>query len=192
VDLSLKPNEPNQLTGDEQLLPGITVRDFWAWALGDLRLNASRGMLAQFLVAKSAGDTGLRDDGWGDFDVLTPGGIRIEVKSSGYLQSWNQARPSTITFGGLWGRSWSTETGEWSAEPTARADVFVFAVHTCQDHSLSDHLNLAFRLFYVVPSAKIYELRQKSIRLNRLISLPSVECVQWDGLRDAVQSAASS
>lgn len=43
------------LTDDEKILPGFVVRDFWAWALGDLRLNANRGMLAQFLVSKALG-----------------------------------------------------------------------------------------------------------------------------------------
>ncbi len=62
------------LRSDEPTLPGVTVRDFWAWALGDLPLNASRGVLVQFLVAKAVGDTRLRDDGWGDFDVSTPRG----------------------------------------------------------------------------------------------------------------------
>ncbi|MDQ3226352.1 MAG: hypothetical protein M3Q50_06965 [Chloroflexota bacterium] len=73
------------LSGNEQILPGIHVRDFWAWALGDLRLNANRGLLAQFLVAKALGDCRERDDGWGNFDVLTPEGIKVEVKASGYL-----------------------------------------------------------------------------------------------------------
>src|SRR5689334_1809608 len=86
------------LTGEEEILPGATVRDFWAWALGDLRLNANRGMLAQFLVARAVGDVRPRDDGWGNFDVLTPEGIKVEVKSSGYLQSWRQTRPSRIVF----------------------------------------------------------------------------------------------
>lgn len=74
-------------SGNEEILPGITVRDFWAWALGDLRLNSTRGMLAQFLVAKALGDTRPYDEGWGNFDVLIPDGIRVEVKSLGYLQS---------------------------------------------------------------------------------------------------------
>lgn len=82
-----RPSELPILSGDEPLLPGVRVRDFWAWAMGDLRPNSTRGMLAQFLVAKAVGDTRPLDDGWGDFDVQSPEGIKIEVKSSGYLQS---------------------------------------------------------------------------------------------------------
>jgi hypothetical protein len=33
---------------------------------------------------------------WDSYDVLTPGGIKIEVKSCSYVQSWAQSRPSTI------------------------------------------------------------------------------------------------
>src|SRR5690606_21596217 len=93
------------ITGEEVLLPGVRVLDFWRWALGDLRLNSTRGMLAQFLVARAVWDTRPNDDGWGDFDVLSPEGIKIEVKSSGYLQSWSQVNPSRIVFSGLMGRT---------------------------------------------------------------------------------------
>ncbi|MDP9358717.1 MAG: hypothetical protein M3R02_26250 [Chloroflexota bacterium] len=179
----MSPNEVPVLTGGEPILPNVNVRDFWAWALGDLRLNANRGMLAQFLVAKAVGDTRLRDDGWGDFDVLTPEGITVEVKSSGYLQSWRQARPSKIVFSELMGRSWSAETGR-GATPEVRADVFVFAVHTCQDPDAYDPLDLTAWAFYVLPATIIRELGQKSLSLPRVQSLGGSP-LAWADLRAA-------
>jgi hypothetical protein len=179
--------EAEALSGAEQVLPGVTVRDFWAWALGDLRLNSTRGMLAQFLVAKALGDPRLRDDGWGNFDVLTPEGIKVEVKSSGYLQSWTQRRLSRIVFSGLKARSWDAET-RYSAEPEFRADVYVFAVHTCQDPSLYDPLDLDAWIFYVLPASVVRELGQKTLSLARLSALaPSP--VSWSELPDAVQNS---
>ena len=179
--------EAEPLAGAEQVLPGVTVRDFWAWALGDLRLNSTRGMLAQFLVAKALGDPRLRDDGWGNFDVLSPEGIKVEVKSSGYLQSWTQRRLSRIVFSGLKARSWDAET-RYSAEPEFRADVYVFAVHTCQDPSLYDPLDLNAWIFYVLPASVVRELGQKTLSLARLVALaPSP--VSWSGLPDAVQNS---
>ncbi|MDP9359217.1 MAG: hypothetical protein M3R02_28820 [Chloroflexota bacterium] len=188
MDTFITPNEAPLLTGDEPILPDVTVRDFWAWALGDLRLNANRGMLAQFLVAKAVGDTRLRDDGWGDFDVLTPERIEVEVKSSGYLQSWQQARPSKIVFSGLMGRRWSAETG-YTATPEVRADVFVFAVHTCQDPNAYDPLDLTAWAFYVLPATIIRELGQKSLSLPRVQSLGG-STLAWPDLRLAVLAAA--
>jgi hypothetical protein len=179
--------EAQPLTGAEHILPGVAVRDFWAWALGDLRLNSTRGMLAQFLVAKALGDPRLRDDGWGNFDVLTPKGIRVEVKSSGYLQSWTQRRLSKIVFSGLKGRSWDAETG-YSAEPEFRADVYVFAVHTCQDPSTYDPLDLDAWIFYVLPAKIIRELGQKTLSLARLAALAPPP-VSRSTLPDAVQNS---
>jgi hypothetical protein len=172
------------LSGDEAILPGVTVLDFWAWALGDLRLNANRGLLAQFLVAKALGDARERDDGWGNFDVLTTEGIKVEVKSSGYLQSWKQTKLSTIVFSGLNARSWDADTG-YSPKAEFRADVYVFAVHTCQDPSIYDPLQVSDWDFYVLPAATVKNLDQRSIRLSRLQSLASPPTT-WAGLQQAV------
>jgi len=182
--------ESQSLTGAEQILPDVSVRDFWAWALGDLRMNSTRGMLAQFLVAKALGDPRLRDDGWGNFDVLTAEGIKVEVKSSGYLQSWKQRNLSKIVFSGLKGRSWDAETGYYSAEPEYRADVYIFAVHTCQDPSLYDPLDVDAWIFYVLPARVVRDLGQKTLSLARLTALaPSP--VSWSKLPEAVQNSVN-
>lgn len=180
--------EPALLSGNEEILPGITVRHFWAWALGDLRLNANRGLLAQFLVARALGDARERDDGWGNFDVETPEGIWVEVKASGYLQSWKQKGLSTISFSGLKARSWEAETG-YSPHPEFRSDVYVFAVHTCQDPSIYDPLEVNAWDFYVLPAGTVRRLDQRSIRLSRLHTLAPPP-TKWPGLRQAVLDAA--
>lgn len=178
------------VTGDEVVLPGATVRDSWAWALGDLRLHSTRGMLAQFLVAKAVSDPRPRDDGWGDFDVLTPENIKVEVKSSRYLQSWTQLRPSRINFSGLKGRTWAAEVG-YSAEREFRADVYVFAVHTCQNPAAYDPLELTAWEFYVLPGPRVRELGQNSLGLSKLRALAPVP-VAWAGLCEAVRRAANA
>ncbi len=176
-----------RLKGDEPLLPGILVRDFWEWAVGDLRLNATRGLLAQFLVAQAVGDTRLNDDGWGDFDVLSSEGIRIEVKCSGYLQSWAQRRASTIAFSGLKGRTWSAETG-YGLKPEVRADVFVFAVQTSQDRQQYNPLDLDAWDFHVLPGSVIRDSGQQSMSLSTVRRLGGVP-LKWDLLRAAILDA---
>jgi hypothetical protein len=87
--LDPKPAEP--LTGSESFGDsGIYVADFWRWAFSDLRENIVRGVLAEFLVAKAVGDPSPLRHAWDNYDVTTPDGTRIEVKSSAYLQSWRQ------------------------------------------------------------------------------------------------------
>ncbi len=181
-----QPAGVRQLNGTEPLLPGITVRDFWAWAMGDLRLNATRGMLAQFLVARAVGDTRPNDEGWGDFDVLSPEGIRIEVKSSGYLQSWAQKRPSIIVFSSLTGRSWSPATG-YSESRQVRADVFVFAVQTCKCVDDYDPLDLTAWDFYVVPGSTIQATGQRSMNLTRVRELAG-KAVPWAALHETIMA----
>lgn len=67
-------------------------RSRWSWGgwtiatPGDLRENATHGILAEFIVAKALdADRKLRS-GWDNFDVETASGTRVEVKSSAYLQ----------------------------------------------------------------------------------------------------------
>ena len=183
----LEPRSVAPLTGDEPLAPGIRVRDFWSWGFSDLRLNTTRGMLAQFLVARALGDERATDEGWGNFDVLTPEGVRVEVKSSAYLQSWRQHRVSTIVFHGLTGRAWSETEGQ-ATERSVRADVFVFAVHTCCDPATYDMLDVSAWEFRVLPAAVVKQLGTRSMSWGTLVT-HAPEPVAWDNLRDAVRRA---
>ena len=49
------PSKP--LRGHEPFLglPGTTVIDFWRFALPDLKVNSTRGLLAEFLVQHAVG-----------------------------------------------------------------------------------------------------------------------------------------
>ena len=100
----MTPPVPGLLTGEEVIAgASSTVRDFWAWALSNLRANTVRGTLAEYLVACAVGSGGHPRIEWDAYDVLTPGNRRIEVKSGAYLQAWEQPRHSKIIFRGLTG-----------------------------------------------------------------------------------------
>lgn len=60
---------------------------------------------------------------WDAFDVLSPEGARVEVKSAGYLQAWAERSPSRISFGSMKGRTWTPESG-WSEGAILNADVW--------------------------------------------------------------------
>ncbi len=86
----LRAPKPTPLSGKEAVAgTDATVVDFWRFALSNLRMNNARGYLAEFLVAKAVGSTGLRIE-WDPYDVLAPDGTTIEVKTSAYLQAWDQ------------------------------------------------------------------------------------------------------
>ena len=84
-------------TGEEKFRVGGTefgtsLLDFWRWSASDLVSNATRGVLAEYIVATALGlADGVRRE-WDAFDLLTKDGVRVEVKSAAYLQSWGHDR----------------------------------------------------------------------------------------------------
>lgn len=165
----LVPKAVERLTGSEAFSGSdLTVLDFWRWGFSDLRTNIVRGVLAEFLVATAVGDPSPLRNAWDNFDVTTPSGIRVEVKSSAYLQSWNQRRVSNIAFTGLTGRSWSAETNVLSEERELRADVYVFAIHTCREPDQYDALELRYWEFRVLGASALREYGYRSITKSLL------------------------
>ena len=154
----LDPKQAVPLEGSERFEgTDATVLDFWRWAFSDLRENIVRGVLAEYLVARAVGDPNSLRHAWDNHDVTTPGGTRIEVKSSAYLQSRRQRELSRIVFTGLVGRAYSYETNELEAEPSLRADLYVFALHKCQVPDQYDPLDIDSWEFYVVTVDQLRE-----------------------------------
>lgn len=185
----IQPTELRRLTGTERF-NGLdaTVGDFWGWAFNDLRDNTTRGVLAEFFVARALGDVSERRVAWANYDVLTRTGVRVEVKSSGRLQSWSQPRPSAPVFGRITGRAWDPETNEWSTTRVIRADVFVFALQTCSDPTAYDVVDLAQWEFMVASASRLAPLATRSISLATLhrIGCPSISFAE---LSRAVEDA---
>ena len=85
-------------SGEESL--GFSVSDFWRWSASDLVSNTARGALAEFIVAKAIdaiSEGGVRGD-WDPWDLTTEAGIKVEVKSSAYIQTWYQKEYSRPVF----------------------------------------------------------------------------------------------
>lgn len=120
-----------------------TVLSFWQWSASDLINNAMRGRLAEYLVAFALGVAdGVRVE-WDAYDVTTSSGLKIEVKSAVYLQSWKQTRPSAITFSIRPTLGWNAETNTYGVERKRQADVYVFALLSHRDKTTLDPLNVA-------------------------------------------------
>ena len=91
-------------TGKESLIDiGLKTEynllDFWSWSMSDILSNATRGRFAEFIVGTVIGlnPENLREE-WDAYDLKTNEGIKIEVKSAAYIQSWSQKNFSTISF----------------------------------------------------------------------------------------------
>jgi len=185
----LEPKPPRTLSGDERFSGSeLSVLDFWRWAFSDLRENVVRGILAEFLVARALGDASPLRRAWDNFDVTTPAGIRVEVKSSALLQSWRQRRHSRIAFSGLTGRSWSAETSELGSRRELRADVYVFAIHTLREPALYDALQLEQWEFRVLSAASLRLHGYRSIG-RAFLERHAAEAVPLERLGEAIERA---
>jgi len=182
-------NEPLHSNGHSL---GVTLLDFWRWSSSDLISNATRGVLAEFIVASALGIKldRVRDE-WGAFDLETPEGITIEVKSAAYIQSWSQRNLSVIKFRIPKTRAWNADTNVREREPRRQSQVYVFALLAHRDKSSIDPLNVNQWRFFVLPT-KVLDTRtrsQHSITLRSLEALAG-QAIHYDDLREAVHKAA--
>jgi hypothetical protein len=181
---------PEARTGEERF-KGLdaTVRDYWVWSTSDLQDNATRGALAEFLVAKAVGAENELRVGWANFDVTVPDtGTRIEVKSSGRLQSWAHRKLSTVRFTGLTGLRWDDKKG-WGTEREVRADVFVFAVQVCENPEEYDALDVDQWEFYVAPAFAVRDYGTRSVSRSFLKD-NAAGPLRYSELRRAITAAA--
>ena len=173
-----------QLNGTEKFtLNGkctdITINDYWSWAYSDLLNNASRGVLAEFLIYSAIRSTPpensqMRVD-WAPYDLTSPSGRRIEVKSAAYLQSWDQEYYSKIIFDIAPHRAWDAKTG-YAPEAKRNSDLYVFCVYTALSRDKSI-LDLDLWDFYVLPTSVLNQKipDQKTIGLQSLKKLNPIK-----------------
>ncbi len=185
-DAVLTPLPLARLTGQEALSPdGGTALDFWQWAFSDLRSNVVRGVLAEYLVARALGaDLSKPRIAWGNYDFEAGAGWRVEVKSTAYLQSWNQRRVSALGFSRLRGRTWDEVTAAYVGEPCIRADLFVFAVHTCREPAAYNITDLDQWGFYPVDGEVVAAWDADAVGFARVAAASSA--TPWSDLADAV------
>jgi len=191
--LSVRPrigNEPFHQSGQNL---GFDIAGFWRWAASNLASNVWRGVLAEYLVARALGldvDAVVRTE-WDACDIRTPNGLRIEVKSAAYVQTWHQRDPSTVRFTIAMKRGWDASTNTTAPAPCRDSDVYVFALLAHADKAALDPLNVAqWEVF--VASARALDTTfgtQKSIGLSSLHRL-APEPVAFSALRGAVATAA--
>lgn len=171
-----KLREPTDEFYVEGGCPGATLGDYWRWSSSSVLDNTERGIVAEFLVANALGLTNEPRVEWGSYDLKTREGLKIEVKSSAYLQSWQQKKYSTVKFGiARTKEAWDPATGEsHSHDPAKRiADIYVFCLLEHRDKTTVDPLDTRQWEFYVVPTSRINQEKPlgKTIGLKALQGL---------------------
>jgi hypothetical protein len=102
------------------------------------------------------------------WDLTTQEGVKIEVKTSAYIQTWLQARPSKIVFSGLKGRRLNVATNQYDAVATFNADLYVFCLHIERDAAQWDALDVNQWRFYLLTNEAVARLNCQSLSLATL------------------------
>lgn len=166
-----------------------TVNDFWAWYASDLLSNILRGALAEFLVATALGiDTKKTRIDWEAYD-LKYGETRIEVKSSAYLQSWQQKAPSKLRFSIAPALEYDWEKYTYAGDLVRHSDFYVFCVFTCLNRTEANIMSMNQWQFYILPTTVLDEKcnNQRSIGLPQLISLGAKRCT-FETIKEEIDS----
>ncbi len=172
---------------------GFDLNDFWRWASSDLVSNVTRGVVAEYLVAKAVG---LNPDAvrveWDAYDLTSPEGIKIEVKSAAYIQSWHQPDYSRISFRVPKTLGWDAETNVEAEEAKRHAEVYVLCLLKNRDQESLDPLDVSQWDFYVLPTSVLNERK----RSQHSITLPSLEklcdAVSYGRLQEAILGCAQA
>jgi hypothetical protein len=165
----------------------ISLIDFWRWSVSDILSNATRGRFAEFIVA-TATNVDIRQcrDEWNSFDLETPEGIKLEIKSAAYLQSWFQKTLSKINFSIKAAQFWDSISNKSSTTAARYADVYVFCLLHHNRKQTVDPLNMNHWEFYVLATKQLNEYKRSkhSITLKSLQAITNP--VTYDGLRNEI------
>ena len=186
--ISTIPKNGNEELSFNEINIGFSLLDFWKWSVSDLMSNATRGRLAEFIVGTSVGlnPENLRDE-WDAYDITSDNGIKIEVKSASYIQSWSQREFSKISFSIKKAKFWNADNGMSRGEAKRHAEVYVFCLLKHKNQETIDPLKLEQWEFYVLPTYKLdnYERSQSSITINSLRKL--TEPIEYVLLKDKIE-----
>ena len=186
----LAPGLPFKLGGQGY---DVSVTDFWRWSASDLLSNTLRGKLAEYIVAKATHSPQAVRREWDEDDIKTREGDKVEVKSSAYLQSWDQDRLSTIQFDIAKKFKWDASTNKFGRTKTRPADVYVFAILDHRDKRTVNPLNLDQWTFYVSPTSDLDKQlgEQKKAALSTVQRLTNNRAVKFNELGAEVRRCGS-
>ncbi len=185
--MKIKPLAGTEVFHRQGVALNHNLADFWRWAYSNLAANNLRGHLAEFLVGSELGVIDQSRVEWANYDLRTRAGIKVEVKSAAYLQTWKQSRCSTISFGVAPSRSFNAAIGKREQKSVRGADVYVFCLLAHKDKSTLDPMNMDQWQFFVVATRTIDAAigAQESLSLSRLLKLGPIQC-SYGGISSAI------
>jgi hypothetical protein len=172
----------DRVIGADVELQNASLLDFWKWAFSDLCDDDLKGIFAEWLVLKLLGIPAVRRVSWANSDIITLEGVRIEIKSTSYWQSWKLidevgsvrpmplhpvSRKTKVRFAGLKARD--AVMAPANTEPQIlKSHIYVFAFQHEKDFDQWNAMDLSQWEFYVLPVSRMRELRGRSVSLLTL------------------------
>lgn len=168
----------------------LNKQEFLEWAYADLLTNTTRGVLAEYIVAKALGIHDKKRLEWDRYD-LEINGVGVEVKSAAYVQTWEQSKLSHISFSIRPAKGWDARANVYATDTKRSADVYVFCLLEGEDRERIDPLDVEQWTFYVLPTSELnrHVAEQKTIGFRRLEALLPRKC-SYDELAAAIHDAA--
>ena len=166
---------------------GLSVGEYWSWAYSDILTNRNRGIFAEFLVGHALDVLNEPRMEWDGFDLHYKG-KRIEVKSSAYLQSWHQSKPSIIRFDIAPKKAWDARSNTYSDTLQRHSDCYVFCLFATLEESTADVLDLNQWDFYVISTKSLNDIypTQKSLGFESIKKIASI--TSYAGLKSTVDT----
>ena len=195
-----------RFTGSETILsdgnpvhPEASMLNFWKWYASGILTNTIRGGLAEYIVALAVQDVRVFNDiqeVWDSYDLcmldeINSDEIKIEVKASGYIQSWYQKNgESTPKFGIGRKEVYFSDTATYSPDKIRAADIYVFCLYKPRDTISVEMLNpleVSQWDFYILPTAILEREKpdESQISLRQLEQLGPRK-VPFDQIRSTI------
>jgi hypothetical protein len=186
IPATIKSGQERLIFNEKQL--EFSLLDFWQWSASDILSNATRSRFAEFIIATAVDidKTQLRDE-WSAYDLITSGGIKLEIKSAAYIQSWFQRNLSKISFSTKSALYWDSLTNKQAEIKKRHADVYVFCLLHHENKQTINPLNLNHWEFYVLATQELndYKRSQHSITLKSLQQL--TQPISYDNLNEVIK-----
>ena len=179
----LGPKKITRKTGKETFvskreLKKFSLIEFWQWSTSDLLTNTTRGILAEYIIATDLGiEKTLRND-WDSYDLTSKNGLKIEVKSSAYIQTWQQTKLSKIIFNIRPRTKYNPKTNRFDGKPQRHSDYYIFCLLHHKDQETINPLDLDQWTFYVLSTGTLDRIlpNQQTITLSSLLKLNPIQC----------------
>lgn len=187
-DIKPRALSPDTLLYDDDNKEIAKLSDYWSWAHSELLCNTERGILAEYLVACALGIQKNDRVSWDKYDLLSIDGIRIEVKASGYIQTWAQKELSKIAFGVHKSYGWDSANGKYDDTQKRQSDVYIFCVHKHKEQDTVNPLDAKQWDFYVVATKTLNNKigNQKTISLSSVEKLGAIKC-SYSQLKETIE-----